>query len=115
MKSNGRASGTTNLFFENGHEDYKNLLNYHRDKKSDLTICAKNKISGNPIDAIIPAGNDISIVLTESGEDYLPSACAPLGMAVNIDSSTTLSLPLIERGDNAPEWFEVPNWWDVEE
>ena len=27
MKSNGRASGTTNLFFENGHEDYKNLLN----------------------------------------------------------------------------------------
>ena len=27
MKSNGRASGTTNLFFENGHVDYKNLLN----------------------------------------------------------------------------------------
>ena len=69
----------------------------------------------NPIDAIIPAGNDISIVLTETGEDYLPSACAPLGMGVNIDSSSTLSLPLIERSENAPEWFEVPNWWDVEE
>ena len=69
----------------------------------------------NPIDAIIPAGNDISIVLTESGEDYLPSACAPLGMGVNIDSSSTLSLPLIERSENAPEWFKVPNWWDVEE
>ena len=27
MKSNGRASGTTNLFFENGNEDYKNLIN----------------------------------------------------------------------------------------
>jgi hypothetical protein len=36
-------------------------------------------------------------------------------MGVNIDSSSTLSLPLIERDDNAPEWFEVPNWWDVEE
>jgi len=69
----------------------------------------------NPIDAIIPAGHEISIVLTESGEDYLPSACAALGMSVNIDSSSTLGLPLIERDDNAPEWFEVPNWWDVEE
>ena len=69
----------------------------------------------NPIDAIIPAGNEISIVLTESGEDYLPSACAAIGMGINADSSSTLSLPLIERSENAPEWFEVPNWWDVEE
>ena len=27
MKSNGRASGTTNLFFENGAESYKDLIN----------------------------------------------------------------------------------------
>ncbi|MFL2961394.1 MAG: CocE/NonD family hydrolase [Candidatus Poseidoniaceae archaeon] len=69
----------------------------------------------NPIDAIIPAGNGISIVLTETGEDYLPSPCAATGLFVNLDSGTTLSLPLIERSENAPEWFEVPNWWDVEE
>ncbi|MBT7245267.1 MAG: CocE/NonD family hydrolase [Euryarchaeota archaeon] len=69
----------------------------------------------NPIDALIPAGNEISIVLTESGEDYLPSACTAIGMGINADSSSTLSLPLIERSENAPEWFEVPNWWDVEE
>jgi len=69
----------------------------------------------NPIDAIIPAGNDISIVLTETGEDYLPSPCAATGLFVNLDRGTTLSLPLIERSENAPEWFEVPNWWDVEE
>jgi len=36
-------------------------------------------------------------------------------MGVNIDSSSTLSLPLIERAEDAPEWFDVPNWWDVEE
>lgn len=69
----------------------------------------------NPIDALIPAGNEISIVLSESGEDYLPSTCAVIGMGINADSSSTLSLPLIERSENAPEWFEVPNWWDVEE
>jgi len=70
----------------------------------------------NPIDAIIPAGHEISLVLTETGEDYLPSPCAGLGMGVNIDSSSTFSLPLIDRDEtDAPEWFEVPNWWDVEE
>jgi len=70
----------------------------------------------NPIDAIIPAGHEISLVLTETGEDYLPSPCAGLGMGVNIDSSSAFSLPLIERDEtDAPEWFDVPNWWDVEE
>ena len=73
------------------------------------------KMEFNPIDALIPAGNEISIVLTETGEDYLPSACAAIGMGINADSSSVLSLPLIERSENAPEWFEVPNWWDVEE
>ena len=66
----------------------------------------------NPIDAIIPAGHGIEIVLTENGEDYLPSPCANFGLQVNADSSSVLSLPLIDRDDNAPEWFEVPNWWD---
>ena len=73
----------------------------------------------NPIDAIIPAGNEIRIELTESGMDYLPSPCFgnPLySMTVDIDSSSTLSLPLIDRDEEtAREWFEVPNWWDTEE
>ena len=73
------------------------------------------KMEFNPIDAIIPAGNEISIELTETGEDYLPSPCAQIGLSVNIDSTSELSLPLIDRPDNAPQWFDVPNWWDVEE
>ena len=65
---------------------------------------------------VIPAGHEISLVLTESGEDYLSSSCANIGLSVNIDSSSTFSLPLIDRDEQtAPEWFEVPNWWDVEE
>ena len=73
----------------------------------------------NPIDAIIPAGEQITVTLTESGEDYLPSPCInnPLhSLSVNIDGSSTLSLPLIERANDAPEWFNVPPWWEsVEE
>jgi len=73
------------------------------------------KMEFNPIDAIIPAGNEIRIELTESGEDYLPSPCAQIGLNVNIDESSELGLPLIVRDDDAPQWFDVPNWWDVEE
>lgn len=73
------------------------------------------KMEFNPIDAIIPAGNEIRIELTESGEDYLPSPCSQIGLNVNIDESSELGLPLIIRDDDAPQWFDVPNWWDVEE
>jgi hypothetical protein len=73
------------------------------------------KMEFNPIDAIIPAGHEIEIVLTESGEDYLPSPCQAVGLNVNIDSSSTLGLPLIYRTDNAREWFEVPAWWEAVE
>ena len=67
------------------------------------------------IDAIIPSGHEIEIVLTETGEDYLPSPCQAVGLSVNIDSSSTLGLPLIHRNDNSPEWFEVPAWWELVE
>lgn len=73
------------------------------------------KMEFNPIDAIIPSGHEIEIVLTEKGEDYLPSPCQAVGLSVNIDSSSTLGLPLIHRNDNSPEWFEVPAWWELVE
>ena len=73
------------------------------------------KMEFNPIDAIIPAGNEIRIELTETGEDYLPSPCAQIGLNVDTDANSVLSLPLINRPDDAPHWFDVPNWWDVEE
>jgi hypothetical protein len=70
------------------------------------------KMEFNPIDAIIPAGHSIKVELTETGEDYLSSACAPVGMLVNLDASSTISLPLLERDADAPEWFKVPQWWE---
>jgi hypothetical protein len=49
--------------------------------------------------------------LTESGEDYLPSPCAAVGMNVNFDASSTLSLPLIDRPVDDDRWFLAPPWW----
>jgi hypothetical protein len=50
------------------------------------------------IDAVLPAGHGIRLVMTESGEDYLAPAC---GLACSIhvmtDDSSILSLPFILR------------------
>tara|TARA_A100001015_G_scaffold290585_1_gene363794 strand:- start:88 stop:1407 length:1320 start_codon:yes stop_codon:yes gene_type:complete len=67
MKSNGRASGTTNLFFENGHEDYKNLLN------SSKEIVYINETFGNGVNIIT---GDYSVgasgFMVENGEFIYP-------------------------------------------
>ena len=66
----------------------------------------------NPMDVDLNAGAVIEVVLTESGEDYLPSPCAAVGLNVNFDASSTLSLPLIDRPDNDDRWFLAPPWWE---
>ena len=66
----------------------------------------------NPLDVVLPAGHGIEIELTETGEDYLPSTCAAVGMAVFIDESSSLGLPLIERPEAHENWFLAPPWWE---
>jgi len=66
----------------------------------------------NPLDVRLQAGDSIRIELTETGEDYLPSTCAALGLTVNLDESSTLGLPLVERPVNDDRWFLAPPWWD---
>ena len=65
----------------------------------------------NPMDVRIPAGHSIELVITENGEDYLPSPCANVGMTIT--EIATLGLPITERGVDADEWFNVPPWWDA--
>ena len=42
---------------------------------------------------MLDAGACIGVVLAETGEDYLPSPCATVGLNVNLDASSVLSLP----------------------
>ena len=66
----------------------------------------------NPMDVDLDAGTVIEVVMSETGEDYLPSPCAVVGMNVNIDASSTLSLPLIDRPVDDDRWFLAPPWWE---
>ena len=70
------------------------------------------KMEFNPMDVIVPAGHEIRVELTESGEDYLPSPCAVIGINVNLDDTSTFNLPLIDREEGHENWFEAPHWWD---
>ena len=63
----------------------------------------------NPMDVRIPAGHSIELAITESGEDYLPSPCAAIGMTIS-GGEQPLGLPLTDRSENADEWFNVPPW-----
>ena len=67
MKSNGRASGTTNLYFENGDEDNKNLIN------SDKEILYINETFGRGANIIT---GDYSVgasgFMVENGEFIYP-------------------------------------------
>ena len=65
----------------------------------------------NPMDVIVPKGHTIQLVVSETGEDYLPSPCASAGMTI-FAGYQVLTLPTIDRPVNHENWFNVPNWWD---
>jgi len=70
------------------------------------------KMEFNPLDVRLSAGDSIQIVLSESGEDYLPSPCATIGLSVNDNADSVFSLPLIDRDVDDERWFLSPPWWD---
>ena len=61
----------------------------------------------NPLDVVLPAGHVLSIELTHTGEDYLPSTCASTGLWV-IDAD--FGMPLIDRPVEHENWFEVAHY-----
>ena len=65
----------------------------------------------NPMDVIVPKGHAIQLVVTETGEDYLPSPCASLGMTI-FAGYQVLTLPTLDRSIEHENWFNVPVWWD---
>ena len=68
----------------------------------------------NPMDVIVPKGHTIQLIITESGEDYLPSPCASVGMSI-FAGYQVLTLPSIDRTVDHDSWFEAPPWWEHQE
>ena len=58
------------------------------------------------IDAILPAGHGIRLVLTDTGEDYLAPACGTACTLHILPSMSELTLPIIDRTNSTI--LEVP-------
>ena len=54
--------------------DYNNLLSYHKKKKADLTICAKNKFFEMPYGEIMLRNNQLSRIIEKPISSYLINA-----------------------------------------
>ena len=54
--------------------DYNNLINYHRNKKSDLTVCAKNKIFEMPYGEILHYHDQVKKITEKPTINHLINA-----------------------------------------
>ncbi|MCS5536090.1 MAG: hypothetical protein NZ802_09580, partial [Candidatus Poseidoniales archaeon] len=50
-----------------------------------------------PMDVVLPAGDNLILIITQTGEDYVPSPVSTLPVTVFLDDRSTLSLSTITR------------------
>jgi len=59
------------------------------------TIIAKMEFFG--MDVVIPAEDGFHLIITQSGEDYIPSPISTQPVSISIDSNSVLGLSTITR------------------
>jgi hypothetical protein len=59
------------------------------------TVIAKMEFFG--MDVIIPSGDAINLIITQTGEDYVPSPVSMMPVTLNLDSSSFLGLSTVNR------------------
>ena len=59
------------------------------------TVLAKMELFG--MDVIVPAGDGITLLITQTGEDYVPSPVSVQAVTVSLDSSSVLGLSSVSR------------------
>jgi hypothetical protein len=59
------------------------------------TVFAKMEFFG--MDVIIPEDDGLQLIITQTGEDYLPSPVSTLPVSLNLGSNSILSLSMVTR------------------
>ncbi len=85
------------LRFHNGGKDGQSLA-------PGSTVLAKMEFFG--MDVVVPAGDGIQLVLSQTGEDYIPSPVSMMPVSVNMGSQSVLSLSSVDR--NCEDLFLPP-------
>ena len=62
------------------------------------TVIAKMEFFG--MDVVVPAGDGISLFLSQTGEDYVPSPVSTQAVTISTDAASTLGLSIVNRSCN---------------
>ena len=60
------------------------------------TVLAKMEFFG--MDVVVPEGDGIRLIISQTGEDYVPSPVSTFPVSLSLGSESTLSLPSLDRG-----------------
>ena len=59
------------------------------------TVIAKMEFFG--MDVVVPAGDGVSLLITQTGEDYVPSPVSTQPVSISLDSMSVLGLSTVNR------------------
>ena len=59
------------------------------------TVLAKMEFFG--MDVVVPAGDGVTLLITQTGEDYVPSPVSTQAVTISLDSTSVLGLSSVNR------------------
>ncbi len=62
------------------------------------------------MDVVVPAGNALELVISQTGDDYIPSTVSSGYVTIGTNQNSVLTLPIIERGPD--DLFTPPVWYE---
>ena len=65
------------------------------------------------MDVVVPAGNALELVITQTNDDYIPSPVSSGYVTIGTNQNSVLSLPIIDRV--ADDLFTPPIWFEDNE
>jgi len=74
------------------------------------TVNAKMQLFA--MDVVVPAGSALELVISQTGDDYIPSTVSGGYVTIGTNQNSILSLPIIDRGPE--DLFTPPIWYEEE-
>jgi predicted acyl esterase len=85
-------------------------LRFHAGGKNGQVLLPGQTVTANMeflgMDVVVPAGDGIRLIISQTGEDYVPSPISVQPVSIAIDASSSLSLTIVER--NCSDLFLPP-------
>jgi len=92
-------------------------LRYHEGGRECGQPCAVTgtvnaKMEMFALDVVIPAGNALELVISQTNDDYIPSPVSSGYVTIGTNQNSVLTLPIIDRSPE--DLFMPPIWYDEE-